>query len=80
MSPVMTFLLLLECSPTFDEKNSNINNCSNYLIGYTFHLQIYLLTAQILLSLYLEGFLSCGPLIETEIDPSVMPNSALFSW
>ena len=28
----------------------------------------------------LEGFLSCGPLIQTEIDPSVTPNSALFSW
>ena len=28
----------------------------------------------------IEGFLSCGPLIQTEIDPSVTPNSALFSW
>ena len=28
----------------------------------------------------LEGFLSCGPLIQTEIDPSATPNSALFSW
>ena len=27
-----------------------------------------------------EGFLSCEPLIQTEIDSSVMPNSALFSW
>ena len=28
----------------------------------------------------LEGFLSCEPLIQTEIDPSVTTKSALFSW